>query len=220
MNLFTYLSSPSAWGPQFGLQLGLTVAIVLLGGLLGLVLGRAVRLRQLPRTLRWLTQVTPALALVLIPAVLLGSEVLAGAVPWWLLIALGGLWVMPITWTATARQLPAEQLLVAEALEVPRAIRVTMQRQGLRQRVGRSVLFAWRTALTITTAYGILVTVAEEPSAVTGLGGLLASGVRESNYPLAFTGALGLLVLALLGETLGLLRRRQPHEGHNDELAH
>lgn len=220
MNLFEYLADPTAWGPEFAAQLGLTVAIAVLGGFLGLVLGRLVRLRQLPRNLRWLTQVTPALALVLIPATLLGSEVLSGTVPWWLLVALGGLWLLPITWTATARELPAEQMLVAEALDVPRATRVIMQRHGLRHRVGRSLLFGWRAALTLTTGYGILATATEEPTAATGLGGLIAAGVRDSNYPLAFAGALGLLVLGLLGETLGLLRRPQPNEGHDDELAH
>lgn len=212
MSIFGYLASPASWLPQFGAQLGLTVAICAVACLLGLLLGRRVHSRAVSRTLRWLTQVTPVLALVMIPAVLLAH------VPSWLLIVLGAAWVTPTVWTATVRPLTPEQAVAAEALEVSGIVRAAVQRDGRLQRVARALRPGWHIALTITTVYGILATVT--PTVWTGLGGFIAVGVRGSDYPLAFTGALGVLVLGLVPEAPRLIRRPQRLEGHHDELAY
>lgn len=206
--MFDALLTPRVWLSPLAWQAGLTVAGVVLGLGLAVVLSLVVPNRSVATAVRTVLGYLPALGVVLIAAVFLGTS-------WWpwLTVGLIAVVVFAAIWAAILEsgELVGEQAIAARALDLPRREVVALGRGRVRRGVTRAMPPVWRRALTISTLSGLLATAL--PADTTGaeqhgLGGLIAVGLRAGEYPPALPGAVWLIVLALAGE--GALRLVRP----------
>ncbi|NLT31032.1 MAG: hypothetical protein GXX86_11370 [Propionibacterium sp.] len=207
--MFDAVLDPTVWAAPLLWQAGLTLAGLVLGVGLGVLLSLLIPVVSFARVLRTAIGYLPALALVLLAAVLLVDTV------WpWVTIGLVAVAVFAGAWAAAleAGELTGEQLRAARALDLPRAEVIRLGRGRVRHGLHRVLPLLWRRALAVTTMAGLIATAATEASAPRyGLGGLIATGLRAGEYPPALAGAVWLLVVALLVELgLWLLRPRTP----------
>ncbi|MGJ3508978.1 hypothetical protein [Enemella sp. A6] len=225
--MFDALADPATWGLPLLWQAGLTLAGLGLGVAAGLLLSLIVPVVTIGRVVRTVIGYLPALALVLLTAMLVGRG-------WpWLSIGLVALAVFAAVWVAAleAGELRGERLRAARALDLPRADVIRLGRGRVRHGIHRITPALWRRSLAVTTIAGLLATVVSEGTAVSdetvssngtvssdepvspeasyGLGGLIATALRAGQYPPALAGAVGLILLALAVElALWLLRPR------------